>query len=403
MSRPRHHRAFARLAVTSIAFGLAPAVLAQHGPATTGQAPTQEEAPKKVHVIPATPLVPAAPAPQQKEATQEEETTVLRIGDAAPKPALAEILKGKTDFDGFKKDTVTIMEFWATWCGPCKAGMPHLSELQKEYADAGVTIIGVSREEPKVVKDFLAKEEWDQKTQYTIALDDDSKTNNAYMRAARQNGIPCAFVVDQKGRVAWIGHPMTMDEPLKQIVAGEWDIEKARADFEKKAMVDQMMMAVRRGMANGRRNGDYADAVSALEKALEAMPDDLNLRMMKFQLSVGPLGDRTGYDLGWDLLKENRDNAMLLNSLSWYVLDDASVKNRDLEFAMAAAKAANDASGGNDPAILDTLARAYFEKGDLDMAIEIQQKAVDRVEGPGAASFVETLEKYKKAANDRPA
>ena len=402
MSRPTLLRLHGRLAASMLLAGLVPAALAQHGPATTGQA-TPTEAPRKVNVIPATPLVPAAAAPAAQEAAATAETGMLRIGDAAPKPALAEILKGKTDFKAFPKDTVTVMEFWATWCGPCKAGMPHLSELQKAYADAGVTIIGVSREEPKVVKDFLAKEEWDQKMQYTVALDDESKTNAAYMKAARQNGIPCAFVVDQKGRVAWIGHPMTMDEPLKQIVAGEWDIEKARTDFEKKEMVDQMMMAVRRGMAMGRRNGDYADAVSALEKALDAMPDDVNLRMMKFQLLTGPLGDRSGYDIGWDLLKQNRGNAMLLNSLSWYVLDDASVKDRDLDFAMAAAKAANDASGGNDPAILDTLARAYFEMGDHDTAIEIQQKAVDRVEGPGAASFVETLKKYQDAANKRPA
>jgi tetratricopeptide (TPR) repeat protein len=123
---------------------------------------------------------------------------------------------------------------------------------------------------------------------------------------------------------------------------------------------------------------------------------------MKFQ-ALAATGDGGAYDIAWDILKANRDNAMMMNSIAWFVLDDANVKNRDLEFAMAAAKAANDASGGNDPAILDTLARAYFEKGDLDMAIELQQKAVDRVEGPGAAQFVETLEKYKKAANDRPA
>ncbi len=389
-----------RCAATTLLLGTASLATAQHGPATTGK--ETEDAPKKVHVIPATPLVPAAAAPAPQEAQPAQESKVLRIGDTAPKPALAEILKGKTDFVAFPEDNVTVMEFWATWCGPCKAGMPHLSEVQKEYADKGVTIIGVSREEPKVVKDFLAKPEWDEKTGYTIALDEDSKTNESYMKAAKQNGIPCAFIVDQKGRVAWIGHPMTMDEPLKQIVAGEWDIEKARIDFENREKVAQIQMAVRRAMFQASRSGDYGEALAVIEKAIEEMPEDQNLRMMKFQ-ALAATGDGGAYDIAWDILKANRDNAMMMNSIAWFVLDDANVKNRDFEFAMAAAKAANDASGGNDPAILDTLARAYFEKGDLDMAIEIQQKAVDRVEGPGAAQFVETLEKYKKAANDRPA
>ena len=389
-----------RLAATTLLLGRASLATAQHGPATTGK--ETEDAPKKVHIIPATPLVPAAAAPAQQEAEPAQESKVLRIGDTAPKPALAEILKGKTDFVAFPEDNVTVMEFWATWCGPCKAGMPHLSELQKAYADRGVTIIGVSREEPKVVKDFLAKPEWDEKTGYTIALDEEAKTNAAYMKAAKQNGIPCAFIVDQKGRVAWIGHPMTMDEPLKQIVAGEWDIEKARVDFENREKVEQIQMAVRRAMFQASRSGDYGEALAVIGKAIEEMPEDQNLRMMKFQ-ALASTGDGGAYDIAWDILKANRDNAMMMNSIAWFVLDDANVKNRDLEFAMAAAKAADAASGGNDPAILDTLARAYFEKGDLDMAIEIQQKAVDRVEGPGAAQFVETLEKYKKAANDRPA
>ena len=389
-----------RLAALALMLGSASLATAQHGPATTGQ--ETPDAPKKVHVIPATPLVPAAPAPGARQDAPAREMTILRIGDPAPKPALAEILKGRTDFKPFPKDKVTVMEFWATWCGPCKAGMPHLSELQKEYADQGVTIIGVSREEPKTVKDFLAQPQWDEKTGYTIALDDDSKTNEAYMKAAKQNGIPCAFIVDQNARVAWIGHPMTMDEPLKRIVAGDWDIEKARMEFENREKVAQMQMAVRRAMFQASRSGDYAEAIATIEKAIGEMPEDQNLRMMKFQ-ALAATGDADAYEIAWDILKANRENAMMLNSIAWFVLDDASVKDRDLEFAMAAAKAANDAAGGNDPAILDTLARAYFEKGDLDMAIEIQQKAVDRIEGPGAASFVETLEKYRKAANDRPA
>ena len=89
----------------------------------------------------------------------------------------------------------------------------------------------------------------------------------------------------------------------------------------------------------------------------------------------------------------------MLNSIAWYVLDDASVKNRDLEFAMAVAKAANETSGGEDAAILDTLARAYFETGDLGRAIEIQEKAVERApEGPMAEGIKEALERYRKAA-----
>ncbi len=86
-------------------------------------------------------------------------------------------------------------------------------------------------------------------------------------------------------------------------------------------------------------------------------------------------------------------------AISWYTLDDPAVEDRDLEFAMAAAKAANEASGGNDAAVLDTLARAYFETGDLNRAIKFQKKAVENAGDDRMSNDIrKTLKKYEDAA-----
>ena len=104
------------------------------------------------------------------------------------------------------------------------------------------------------------------------------------------------------------------------------------------------------------------------------------------------------------VLKENRNNASLLNAIAWFTLDDDSVKDRDLEFAMAAAKAANEATAGTDSAILDTLARAYFEAGDMDRAIKFQRKAVDKCENEQMLGDLEaTLKSYEKSAKSNSA
>ena len=358
-------------------------VLAQHGPAKVA---SQEE-------IPAKRIMPAAPSSQRPAADG-----LLRIGDPAPKPQLAEILKGDTDFEPFPEGKVTVMEFWATWCGPCKVGMPHISELQARYADDGVTIVGVSAEKPEVVKDFLAKPEWEAKTRYTMALDEDGKTNRSYMKAARRRGIPCAFVVDQDARIAWIGHPMSMDEPLARIVAGDWNLDDARREYEESQLAQQMMSQITASFRQARRTGDYTEAMTLLNQAVEAMPDDAGLQMMKFEALVGPAGDSEGYELGWELFQENRGNAMMLNRMAWYVLDDATVENRDLDFALTVAKAANEASGGGDAAILDTLARAYFEQGRLKSAIKYQKKAVEKADGRMKPELEAILEKYEAEA-----
>ena len=122
------------------------------------------------------------------EATENGEDTgpTLSIGKAAPALAIGTWVKGD-EVAEFRKGHIYVVEFWATWCGPCKASMPHLSQLQKEYGDK-ITVLGISDEEMPVVERFLAEEQaegvtWDEALLYTIALDDDEATSDAYMKA----------------------------------------------------------------------------------------------------------------------------------------------------------------------------------------------------------------------------
>src|SRR5262245_45990939 len=81
----------------------------------------------------AKPEQPAAPAVPQ---------ATLKIGDKAPALAIDKWVKG-TPVKAFEPGKTYVVEFWATWCGPCVATMPHISELQSKYKDK-VTFIGVN-------------------------------------------------------------------------------------------------------------------------------------------------------------------------------------------------------------------------------------------------------------------
>ena len=149
----------------------------------------------------------------------------LKIGDAAPALKTGKWVQGEP-VKGFEKDTVYVVEFWATWCGPCRATIPHLDELHEEWKEKGVVFIGQDcweREEDKV-EPFV--KELGEKMSYRVALDDKSEVEKGYMavnwmQAAGQNGIPSAFVVGKDGKIAWIGHPAGLkSETLGEIVAG---------------------------------------------------------------------------------------------------------------------------------------------------------------------------------------
>src|SRR5262249_42331289 len=130
----------------------------------------------------------------------------LKVGDAAPPLKIASWLKGNSvDVTKGPADQIYVVEFWATWCPPCRMSIPHLSELQTHFKDKKVEIIGVSAEDSDVVKTFLRT--WDKKMQYAVAIDDDAKSSAAYLEAAGIPGIPHAFIV-KAGKLLWHAHPM---------------------------------------------------------------------------------------------------------------------------------------------------------------------------------------------------
>ena len=119
----------------------------------------------------------------------------------APDFALPD-LKGRTvhlkDFRG----KVVVLDFWATWCGPCKMEIPHFVELMKRHGEKGLEIVGVAMDETgaDVVKPFVEKNG----LHYHVLLGDDYTAN----RFGGVNALPTTFVIDRGGHIArkYIGY-----------------------------------------------------------------------------------------------------------------------------------------------------------------------------------------------------
>ena len=135
---------------------------------------------------------------------------VLVPGSPAPAFTVDSFVRGP-EAKTLELGKVHVIEFWATWCGPCVASMPHLTELQKQNPD--VQFIGVAGFErgkdaadgTKRVDDFV-KAKGDA-VGFAIAFDGDGTMAKTWMTAAKRNTIPTSFVVGKDGNIAFIGSP----------------------------------------------------------------------------------------------------------------------------------------------------------------------------------------------------
>ncbi len=303
----------------------------------------------------------------------------------------------------FEPGKVYVVEFWATWCGPCIAGMPHLSEMQKTYGKKGVTIIGVNVwDDPSKVEPFMKNKGGNDLMQYTVGIEqkiegeDVSRTgemDRAWMKPAEQRGIPASFVVDKAGKIAYVGHPMWLDIPVQGVLDGTWNSKTGMAKIkEAEAM---LMKAYRAGSPEER-----LEAFDAFEAKYPAVAHQSMFTSMKLDLLMATKQYSRAWDLAGKLVDEaiKKDDVQTLNSIAWSIVDpEGDVSEPNLPLALKAARAANAATGEEDAAILDTLARVYWNMGEKSHAIELQRKAVEHAEGPMKAGIEGALKEYEEA------
>jgi thiol-disulfide isomerase/thioredoxin len=149
--------------------------------------------------------------------TVQAEDKPLSGNDPAPALSVAKWVKGEpVKLEDGKGKNIYVVEFWATWCPPCRESIPHLTQLQKKYKDANVVVVGVTDEDEETVAPFLKK--MGDKMDYHVALDKDGETYKAFEAIAPIPGIPTAFVINKDGKVVWHGHPMDkLEDVLEQL------------------------------------------------------------------------------------------------------------------------------------------------------------------------------------------
>lgn len=339
---------------------------------------------------------------EQSEAAAADALPKLKIGDPAPPLLVGEWVKGEPVKE-FEKGKIYVLDFWATWCEPCIEAIPKLNKLQLDNADKGVIVIGINcaEDEETDIAAFVKKQ--GKKMSYRIATDDlrkseEGKMVETWLAPAGQELMPAIFIVNQEGIIAWIGHPGELPEILAKVVEGKWDLAKAKEDFTVRAKQAKELYALQEKLHKAIEEKRVEDALKIIDEMLKLEPGAASKSgVTKFLLLLRMDEYEKAYAMNEELFKLYNDDSETLNEISWSIMDNEDLAKRDFEMSMKFAVRANEVAKGEDPAILDTLARAHFDTGKITKAIEFQTKAVEKAgdDKKLKKELEKTLKKYK--------
>jgi thiol-disulfide isomerase/thioredoxin len=360
-------------------------------------------------------LAPQAFAQTQEEAAQapvaeNAPVTSLRMGDSAPKIA-GKFIQGEPVTE-YSKDKAYLVEFWATWCGPCKQSIPHVNELHKKYADKGLVVIGqnILEQDQKKVEAFVKGQ--GEKMSYRVAVDSipegaDAKSGTmvkTWMEAAHRNGIPFACLVGKDGKIAWIGHPQELtDEMIEQVLAGTFDIASAQAKANAKAKAEGAVANASALAAQAIKEQRWDDAEKLIDQYAALVGEKGNRRIVnaRMQVALGRQSIPAVNQLVEKLLAAKEPDVQLDIQITSMIARANSIEDFEWSPTERLARRTVELTEGKDAIdhlmALEALARIAFRTGRQEEAVKIQEKAIEGANDSKIKQYlVNTLDAYKE-------
>lgn len=330
------------------------------------------------------------------------------IGRRPPPIQVAKWVKGEplTDFEPGK---VYVVDFWATWCGPCIAAIPHLTKLAQTHKGK-LEVVGISISERQkspgdtayieMVAEFVEKR--GDRMDYRVAVDTpDKRMHSTWFKPTGTGGIPTAYIIDQNGLVAWtgIGNPAVIERIVHELLEGKFDSaneserqRKREKDAEANAKAaaksakgfSTKIYEAFPGYEDAMKQGDSAGALAILNEAFAKDPslEPKAAYQWKFMLLMQRNKPDEVNTYLKELLEKFPTNGDVIGFASACAVSTSEESRFDKQLTFDVAKRSvklNDPDSRFGQFAKWRLGWAYYHIGDREKAIETVRLAIDGI------------------------
>ncbi len=343
-----------------------------------------------LHIVALSGLLLINAAVMAQDANQPQAAPAFGVGSEVSDYPKVDWVKGEP-IAKFDKDKIYIVELWATWCGPCKAAIPHLNELSKKF-DGKVIVIGqgVFEDDKEAVEKFVKEKGDDMSYRVAFGGNEGSDIEKKWLKPANIRGIPESIVI-QHNKVVWMTHPIDLsDAALQMLVDGRFTIEAAKAASpqEKFRELDKLI-----------KDGKYEEATAKITNIRQIDPKNSEIhyyQLLLFQKqgkqeealayakSLYEKDPKEGKSYYYDALNKAKDYKLLLKLTA----ADLQEKPGDVATILTRYKAfvaQNDDKGGAD--LIRTAVATVDDKSVSTLAL-IDRYVPDVKPGPETAAEI---------------